>query len=579
MRLAPRAVAPPPGRPPRASGARRRAAPCSRPPRRAPPRAACTRAPSCTRAARRYALPSPRTRLREPEPVPQLVGQLLGLLEVARAAFAGVAEAVVRLAEVREDERDAVAVARLLRDLVRLLEEARAPSCRRACPARPCRGCSSEMLTPTRSPISRRMRSACSNASSARLVLARVLVDEAEVVERERDARAVAELAAHGERPLRVLERQRGSRPGASGACRCRRACSRCRARPAPARRARAPRELAARFVEAPRLAVEAPDARVRRAALAPQIEPPRARRASRRRRGTPRRCARAPGARRRGGAAPSARRSSSAWSHCSRSCEALRVELGGLGVGVARARDVARLDVRRRRRAPPRPPSRGGAPASRGTPRCASTLLAEREPLGDGPVVAARRRRRRQPHERLALEVVLEDVLLVAGEGAVGQAQDVVALDEVRRGAGGRRRRPRRLAAFPHLRRRLASCRWIATSPPSQKTPPIAAARSRSSRSSGASAAMRACTASSTVSGSFTEASFSAWTLQRSSLEVVGRLEHAACRGRCGPSARGAPGCRPRASPPRRRAPRRPRPPPHGARRSLHHAPPRRCR
>ena len=45
---------------------------------------------------------------------------------------------------------------------------------------------------------------------------------------------------------------------------------------------------------------------------------------------------------------------------------------------------------------------------------------------------------RRRQAHERLALEVVLEDVLLVAGEGAVGQAQDVVALDELGRGAAG---------------------------------------------------------------------------------------------------------------------------------------------
>ena len=38
-------------------------------------------------------------------------------------ALRGVAEAVVRLAEVREDERDAVAVARLLGHLVRLLEE------------------------------------------------------------------------------------------------------------------------------------------------------------------------------------------------------------------------------------------------------------------------------------------------------------------------------------------------------------------------------------------------------------------------------------------------------------------------
>ena len=36
--------------------------------------------------------------------------------------------------------------------------------------------------------------------------------------------------------------------------------------------------EVPARLVEAPRLAVQAPDARVRRAALAPQVEAPRAR-------------------------------------------------------------------------------------------------------------------------------------------------------------------------------------------------------------------------------------------------------------------------------------------------------------
>ena len=46
--------------------------------------------------------------------------------------------------------------------------------------------------------------------------------------------------------------------------------------------------------------------------------------------------------------------------------------------------------------------------------------------------VVAARRLGGGQAYEGLALEVVLEDVLLVARERAVGQAQDVVALDQL---------------------------------------------------------------------------------------------------------------------------------------------------
>ena len=71
---------------------------------------------------------------------------------------------------------------------------------------------------------------------------------------------------------------------------------------------------------------------------------------------------------------------------------------------------------------------------------------------------------------------------------------------------------------------------RWIATRPPSQKTPPMAAARSRSSPLLGRRAPRSApAPRPATVSGSFTLSSLSAWTLQRSSSKSSVDLEDAA--------------------------------------------------
>ena len=70
---------------------------------------------------------------------------------------------------------------------------------------------------------------------------------------------------------------------------------------------------------------------------------------------------------------------------------------------------------------------------------------------------------------------------------------------------------------------------RWIATSPPSQKTPPIAAARSSSCLSSGTSAAIRACTASCTRERELHAGELLRVDAPALVLEVVGDLEDAA--------------------------------------------------
>ena len=107
---------------------------------------------------------------------------------------------------------------------------------------------------------------------------------------------------------------------------------------------------------------------------------------------------------------------------------EALLVVVRGLLVGVLGARDVGGGEVRlggegllAGRLAVP------GEHAERLLVR--ADVLLGREPVGDGRVVTPAGAGRRELEERLALEVVLEDVLLVVGEGAVGQAKDVVAL------------------------------------------------------------------------------------------------------------------------------------------------------
>ena len=58
--------------------------------------------------------------------------------------------------------------------------------------------------------------------------------------------------------------------------------------------------------------------------------------------------------------------------------------------------------------------------------------VLAEGEPLRDRLVVSPLLRAGDELQELLALEVVLEDVLLVARERAVREAQDVVAIGQL---------------------------------------------------------------------------------------------------------------------------------------------------
>ncbi len=177
-------------------------------------------------------------------------------------------------------------------------------------------------------------------------------------------------------------------------------------------------------------LAVKAPDARVRRPALAPQIEAPRAREhlgecpqglvvVSERLEDVSHVMKRAHAQVFVGVMAPR------------EELEALGIELGRLGVRVARPGDVARLDVRRR--------GEGQGARSLSVSRehlevlfARLDVLPEREPVGDGVVIFARRRGGREALQRFALEVVLEDVFFVARERTVGQPQEVVALDEL---------------------------------------------------------------------------------------------------------------------------------------------------
>ncbi len=58
--------------------------------------------------------------------------------------------------------------------------------------------------------------------------------------------------------------------------------------------------------------------------------------------------------------------------------------------------------------------------------------VLAEGEPLRDRLVVPSLLRSGHQLQELLAFEVMLEDVLLVAGESTVREAEDVVAIGEL---------------------------------------------------------------------------------------------------------------------------------------------------
>ncbi len=264
-----------------------------------------------------------------------------------------------------------------------------------------------------------------------------------------RDVAAVAELAAHGERALRVLE---GERVVALQPVELADVVERARDAALvlglPEERQRRG-QLAARLLESPRLAVQAPDARVRRASLAAQVEPP----------GAGEHLLERPE-----GLVVASERLQYVAVVVERpqaqvlvrlialveKLEALREELGGLRVRVARAGHVARLHVRRRG-------ERGGPALLAVAREHLEVLLArvgalpEAQPLGDGLVVATRRSRGREADEGLALEVVLEDVLLVARERAVGEAQDVVALDQLRRALCGKRpRRPPRRPPRP---------------------------------------------------------------------------------------------------------------------------------
>jgi len=81
--------------------------------------------------------------------------------------------------------------------------------------------------------------------------------------------------------------------------------------------------------------------------------------------------------------------------------------------------------------------------------------VVLERQPVGDDGVVALPRARGGHLDEGLPLEVVLEDVLLVAGERAVGQAQEVILVDEADEHLADRRGVGRHLRV-PDLRRRV---------------------------------------------------------------------------------------------------------------------------
>ena len=107
---------------------------------------------------------------------------------------------------------------------------------------------------------------------------------------------------------------------------------------------------------------------------------------------------------------------------------EALHVVLGGLPVRVALASEVRGVEVRRRRLDDE--PGLFLMPGEH-----AHVLLVrahvglEREPVGDRFVEAPRLRARQELEQRLALEIVFEDDLLVVRERAVRQREDVVAL------------------------------------------------------------------------------------------------------------------------------------------------------
>ena len=211
--------------------------------------------------------------------VAELVGDLLGLLQVlnrpSRDRRGGCTSR--RGWSTRAARR--VAVAGLLRDLVGLEEERERAAGRRADPARRCRGCSAKRHADQVADLPADFRSACSNASSASLNCPESWIDEAEVVERERDGAPVAELARRTvSDALRGLEGASDSRRGASELADVVDGRWRCRARrwtPRTATEAR-PRDASARRRGGP-CREEAADAGVRGAALRLEVEPVRA--------------------------------------------------------------------------------------------------------------------------------------------------------------------------------------------------------------------------------------------------------------------------------------------------------------
>ena len=180
---------------------------------------------------------------------------------------------------------------------------------------------------------------------------------------------------------------------------------------------------------------------------------------------------------------------------------ETAPVVIVGALLRVLRAREAARIDVREGRARE----TAGQLEVARehcGVFLLASHVVLLREPIGDRLVTATARRRRYHLRDALALQVVLEDVLDLAGERRVWQAQHVVALHEI----GERALDLAHVAlgfGVPQVGRAAIHARER-----HQATQPKYAAHRRgvleqALRSTAESTASRAATASSTVSGS----------------------------------------------------------------------------
>ena len=257
-----------------------------------------------------------------------------------------------------------------------------------------------------------------------------VALDEPQVVQAERHACAITELATQRKRAQRVLERERivPAHPVQLADVVERARDARLVLGLTEERERR--RKMAARVVKVARLPSQAPDPRVRGSADASQIEPP----------GPPKNL----GKRAKGGVVATRE-----LEHLSvvvhgpqaqvfvgmialvEEMQALREELCGLCHRKARPRDLPGADGRSRRESD-RARALAVSREHLEVLLAARSLPSKAEPRGDGAVVPARRGGRRQAFERLPLEIVLEYELLVAAKGAVGQTEHVVAVDQL---------------------------------------------------------------------------------------------------------------------------------------------------